>query len=90
MKRAKIESLYIIVSSLGHVYGIGNDACSAWRDAVDRSGVYTNAKDMMLTGNFASVEASANIQYSPESLEESREAFRHMRTEHYGDRGNSI
>lgn len=87
MKRVKVESLYIIVSSLGHIYGIGNDACSAWRDAVDRSGVYTNAKDMMLTGNFASVEASANVQYSPESLEESREAFCRMRAEHYGNGG---
>ncbi|MEQ9868576.1 hypothetical protein ABRP77_04650 [Pectobacterium odoriferum] len=90
MKRVKVESLYIIVTSLGHIYCIGNDACSAWRDAVDRSGLYTNAKDMMLTGNFASVEASANVSYDPELLKESRQAFLRMRAEHYGSKGDAV
>lgn len=70
-KRAKIEELYVVVSSFGTVVGCGIDASSACRDAVENSGMHTNWKDMALSGGYAVTKATANVSYDKDGLDES-------------------
>ncbi|MEI9740440.1 hypothetical protein V5031_22085 [Enterobacter kobei] len=70
-KRAKIEKLYVVVSSIGTIVGCGIDAPSACRDAVENSGMYTNWKDMALSGGYAVTKAIANVSYDKDRLDES-------------------
>lgn len=69
-KRAKIEELYVVVSSFGTVVGCGIDAPSACRDAVENSGMHTNWKDMALSGGYAVTKATANVSYDKDGLDE--------------------
>ncbi|WP_213732930.1 hypothetical protein [Citrobacter europaeus] len=69
-KRAKIDELYVVVSRCGGVVGIGIDAPSACRDAVENSGIYTNCKDMALSGSYAVTTAVAKVTYDKDKLDE--------------------
>lgn len=71
MKRVKIEELYVVVSRGGEVVGCGIDAPSACRDAVNNHhAMYSNWKDMALTGRYAVTKATANVSYDKDQLEE--------------------
>ena len=83
-KRAKIESLYIVISTFGTVCGVGIDPSSAWRDAVANSGSYTNWKDMALSGSYGLTSASASTSYEPAELAESFTAWGKLSEELYG------
>lgn len=86
-KRAKIEELYLVISSGGSIAGCGIDPASACRDAVEGSGIHTNWKDMALSGNYAVTTASANVIYDKDKLEECFTYWRKTATEHYGNEG---
>ncbi|EEA0954268.1 hypothetical protein JGY68_002136 [Salmonella enterica] len=72
MKRAKIEGLYVVVSRDGEVIGCGIDAPSACRDAIENGGgMYSNWKDMALSGGYAVTKATANVSYDKDALDKS-------------------
>lgn len=83
-KRVKIKELYLVISSGGTVVGCGIDAPSAWRDAVEGSGIHSNWKDMALSGRYAMTIAEANATYDKEKLDESFTYWRKAAAEHYG------
>ncbi|EAO8774005.1 hypothetical protein CDJ04_13845 [Salmonella enterica] len=87
-KRVKIEELYLVISKGGSVVGCGIDAPSACRDAVENSGLYTNWKDMALSGWYAVTTATANATYDKEKLDECFDCWRRAADEHYGKRAN--
>jgi hypothetical protein len=85
-KRVKIESLFLVISSFGTVCGAGIDSASAWRDAVERSSMFTSWKDMAFAG-YAAVESVANVTYDPIQLGESRAAYSVMKAKYYAKDG---
>ncbi|EMQ0047659.1 MULTISPECIES: hypothetical protein [Bacteria] len=82
-KRARIEELYVVVSSWGNIVGCGIDAPSACRDAVERSGTHTNWKDMALSGSYGVTTASASVIYDKDRLDKDFAAWRKTAAERY-------
>lgn len=83
-RRAKIEELYLVVSSEGTIVGCGIDSPSACRDAVEGSGIYSNWKDMALSGRYALTTATANITYDKDKLDECFYYWRKSAAESFG------
>lgn len=83
-KRAKIEELYLVISSEGTIVGCGIDSASACRDAVEGSGIHTNWKDMALSGRYAVTTASANATYDKDKLDECFSYWRNSAAKLYG------
>lgn len=83
-KRVKIEELYLVISSEGTIVGCGIDPTSACRDAVEDSGIFTNWKDMALSGRYAVTIANANATYDKDKLDECFTCWRNSAAELYG------
>lgn len=88
-KRVKIESLHLVISSFGTVCGVGIDPASACRDAAEGSGIYSNWKNMALSGSYAVTNASANASYEPAELAEDFSAWERAREERYSNKSDS-
>ncbi|HCT7632546.1 TPA: hypothetical protein OT818_003619 [Citrobacter koseri] len=83
-KRAKIESMYLVISSSGYVHGAGLDPSDAWKDAVNNNNNYSDIKHMAMSGNYGLVEACASATYDPEALKNSFDGWKKIADEFYG------
>lgn len=76
MKRVKLDSIYLVINpETLRVVGCGLDVTSAWRDAAEScssSRIY-DARSLIRTGRYVSIEATANATYDPQVVKENFE-----------------